>query len=207
MEAKGKGSKKIVFWVALIGFLGLVVGVVIGNYYSHRGSNLIEVTRIVEVTREIERPIEVTRSVTETKVIEVTRIVEIVQNSPTQESFSNQGSDDEPPESTGSAIIGVLADDGRVSLGTHTVALFPKTLIDDKGEAQPNRDQEVRVPVNELTGFAEVYGLPVGTYAVCLESLLHTATIGELEIFAGEITRADFRWPAEIEIIRVECVL
>lgn len=60
---------------------------------------------------------------------------------------------------------------------------------------------------NIETGFAEAYRLIAGTYAVCLKSLFHTATVGEIEIVAGEITRADLRWPADVVTIKVECVL
>lgn len=209
MAGQNGGGGRVIYWLALIGLLGLVVGAVIGGAISYRGANLEEVTRIVEVTREVTvaLPIEVTRSVIETRVVEVTRIVEIVRDPPTQDSLSNQSSAGAPSKTIGSAVIGVLLSDGRVSTGTHTVALFPKTLISDIGEAQPNREQEIRIPVNEQTGFAEAYGLLAGTYTVCLKSLLHTATVGEIEIIAGKVTRVDLRWPAEVEIIRVECVL
>lgn len=209
MAGQGGGGGRVIFWIALIGFLGLAVGALIGGYFGYRGSNLKEAARIVEVTREVEveRPVEVTRLITETKVIEVTRIVEIVRELPMVDSFADQANGAAAPETVGSIIIGVLNHDGRFSTGTHTVALYPITLLNDAGELKPDRDGELLIPVNEETGFAEAYGLAAGTYAVCLKSLLHTATVGEIEIVAGEVTRADLHWPAGTSIIRVECVL
>lgn len=209
MTRQGNGGGRTIFWVTLIGVLGLVVGAVIGSSVFYRGSNPEEVTRIVEVTREVTvaRPIEVTRSVIETRVIEVTRVVEIVRALPALDSLADQSSGGTEAENIGSVIIGVLTYNGQTATGTHTVALFPKTLTNDAGEAKPDRDQEIDIPVNSQIGFAEAYGLASGTYVACLKSLLHTATVGEIEIVAGEITRVDLHWPADVTRINVECIL
>lgn len=203
MAGQSGGVGRVILWLTLIGLLGLVVGAVIGGSLNKRGSNIPEVTRLVEVTREVvvDRPVEVTR------VVATTRIVEIVRTPSAQISSEDQSGGEASAETTGSVIIGVLTHDGQTSLGTHTVALFPKTLINDAGQALPNRDQEINIPVNGEIGFAEAYGLEAGTYVACLKSLLHTATVGEIEIITGKTIRVDLYWPADITRINVECVL
>lgn len=209
MTGQDDGRVRVTFWIILIGFLGLVAGAVISGALNYRGSNLKEVTRVVEVTREVivDRPIEVTRLVVETRVVEVTRIVEVAVALPMLDSLADQRGEGSTSETTGSIIIGVLLNDGRTAIGTHSVALFPKTLIDAAGESQPDRDQEIDIPVNVETGFAEAYGLEAGTYVACLRSLLHTATVGEIDIATGEITRVDLYWPPEVTRINAECIL
>jgi hypothetical protein len=73
MAGQGGGGRTTL-WVALIGFLGLVVGAVISGYFSYRGSNLAAVQYEVDATRTAEASS--LDTIKETVVFEVTRLVE-----------------------------------------------------------------------------------------------------------------------------------